>query len=177
MIKPTVQIGNPIIRKKSAKITNFSNPKVKTTILDLTDSMRKHDLVGMAAPQIGIASQIFVTELRKTKIRKSLKELDGLRVYINPKILSYSKDQSVMYEGCGSLVNAQLFGEVKRPKKVKVKAWDENGNEFILEAKGLLAKVIQHEYDHLQGIVCIDKFMNIKKIMERGEYIRSLNQK
>jgi peptide deformylase len=96
MIKPTVQIGNPIIRKKSSKVANFSNSKVKTTIRDLIDSMRKHELVGMAAPQIGVDLQIFVTELRKTKIRKSLKELDKIKVYINPKILSYSTEQRVM---------------------------------------------------------------------------------
>ncbi len=176
MMKPTVQIGNPIIRNKCNRVNNFASPKVVKTIKDLVDSMRKHELVGMAANQIGVDLQIFVTELRKTKIRKSLKDIDNIRVFINPKIISYSKDQSVMYEGCGSLVNAQLFGQVKRPKTIKIKALNENGKVFILEAKGLLAKVIQHEYDHLQGIVCIDKFMNSKKIMERTKYIKSLKQ-
>lgn len=176
MIKPTVQIGNPIIRKKCNQVNNFTSPKVVKTIKDLADSMRKHELVGMAANQIGIDLQIFVTELRKTKIRKSLKEIDYIRVFINPQIISYSKDQSVMYEGCGSLVNAQLFGQVKRHKTIKIKAFHENGKEFILVAKGLLARVIQHEYDHLQGIVCIDNFINTNKIMERSEYIKSLKQ-
>lgn len=172
MIKPTTQIGNLVIRKKSLKVKNFYSVQVESLFRDLIDSMRKHELVGMAAPQIGINLQVFVTELRKTKIRKGLKEIDQVRVYINPKIVSSSKEQTIMYEGCGSLAHAQLFGPVKRPKMVKIKAYDTNGKAFEFEASGLLAKVIQHEYDHLQGIVCIDKFTDSKRIMERSEYIK-----
>lgn len=177
MIKTTIQIGNSILRKPSklVNITTIKFAPIKNLINNLIDSMRENELVGMAAPQIGSNLQIFVTELRKTKFRKSLKELDPLRIFINPKIISSSKEESTLYEGCGSLAHAGIFGPVRRSKKVKVSALDENGNEFTIEVVGLLAKVIQHEYDHLKGVMCIDKFTDTKKVMERNEYIQKFN--
>lgn len=162
-----------MLRKKSKLVAKPKAKSIHNLIKDLIDSMRATGLVGMAAPQIGINLRVFVTELRKTKIRKSLKDVDQVRVFINPKIVSLSKERTVLYEGCGSLAHAQLFGPVKRPKKIIVEAINEHGERFKLIAEGLLAKVIQHEYDHLEGIVCIDKFLDSKKIIDREEYIKA----
>jgi peptide deformylase len=171
MIKKTIQIGNPIIRKKSKTVANIKNRTTMCLIKDLIDSMRANELVGMAAPQIGVNLRVFVTELRKTKIRRNFKDLDSVRVFINPRIISSSSNQTTLYEGCGSLAHAQLFGPVRRPTKVSVEALNERGENFRITATGLLAKVIQHELDHLEGIVCIDRFTDSKKIMCREEYI------
>jgi peptide deformylase len=175
MVKPTVQIGNPVIRAKSKNVANPVSVSTKRVIANLIDSMKSSALIGMAAPQIGAGLQIFITQIRKTRFRKNLKFADPLRVFINPKIISHSQAQSLLMEGCGSLVKGQIFGPVKRPSKVTVRALDENGQPFTLTATGLLAKVIQHEYDHLQGIVIIDKFTDTKKVFEVGEYRK--NQK
>lgn len=169
MIKKAVQIGNPIVRNKSLEITDYK--KAAKIAVDLIDSMRACNLVGMAAPQIGLNVRIFVTEIRKTPTRLQ-KMSDKVRVFINPKIIAKSTKQTILYEGCGSVAHASLFGPVRRPEKVTVSAYDINGKKFILKADGLLAKIIQHETDHLNGILCIDKFTDTKKIMEREEYIK-----
>ncbi len=130
----------------------------------------------MAASQIGEKTRIFVTEIKKTAHRNP-KDLDGLRVYINPKITWTSKKEVTMYEGCGSVAYAKFFAPVKRPEKIKVEAFDEKGEKFKLKADGLLSRVIQHEYDHLNGIEFIDKIADIKKALSSEEYIKRFLEK
>lgn len=169
----TTQLGNPVIRQRSRKVEDVNAASVRKVIKDLTDSMRHNNLVGMAAPQIGKGLRIFVTEIRKTKIRKNIskKLLSPLRVYINPMIVSKSKKLAKGWEGCGSVASANLFGMVERADKVTVEALDEDGKKFRLEAEGLLARVIQHEVDHLNGIVFTDK-ADKKTYVSREEYTK-----
>jgi peptide deformylase len=173
IIKKTTQVGNKVIRAKAKAvvITKPLSKEIKAVIRNLRDSMRHHNLVGMAAPQIGQGIRIFVTEIRKTKIRKVFKgNRDPLRVFINPKIMSFSKVLDKGWEGCGSVACAGLFGQVKRPNSVVVKALNEKGEPFILKAKDLLARVIQHELDHLNGVLFVDK-ADTKSYMSRNEYL------
>lgn len=173
MIKKEItQAGNPIIRRKSKEVKNVQSSRVGRVIRNLIDSMRFHGLVGMAAPQIGENVRVFVSEIRKTKTRKNTKDSDPLRVYINPHIVSSSKNLVSIYEGCGSVGFAKIFGPVKRPKKVIIEASNERGVRFVLEAKGLLARVIQHEMDHLDGLLFIDKVDDMKKVISANEYIK-----
>ncbi len=88
-IKETTQVGNPVIHARAKEVDNIDSPEIKNVIEDLVDSMREHDLVGMAAPQIGESLRIFVTEIRGTEFRKD-DESDELRIFINPKISQYS---------------------------------------------------------------------------------------
>ncbi len=171
IIRHTSQIGEPVIRKKALRVKDVQSVKTKKMVRDLIDSMRYHQLVGMAAPQIGISAQIFVTEIRKTETRKNPKQLDHLRVFINPRIIHVSKKQETDYEGCGSVADAQLFAPVQRPNMVTIEALNEYGEVFILEAKGLLARVIQHEFDHLQGKVFLDRVRVTTAILDRQNYI------
>ena len=159
IIKQATQLGNPIIRTKSKSVASPTSKKVKQIVKNLIDSMHYHKLVGMAAPQIGVGLRIFVSEIMETQLRKGqdIKNADGLRIYINPRIIWKSKELVVGYEGCGSVADKGLFGAVKRPKKVIVQAQDENDNTFELKADNLLARVIQHEYDHIEGVVFTDK--------------------
>lgn len=178
IIKTVTQIGSPIIRKKSKPVKDIKAKKIKAIVQNLIDSMRHYNLVGMAAPQIGHNLRIFVTEIRKTKLRKNQgpKDIDKLRIYINPKILRYSKQKVLGYEGCGSVAFAQLFGSVKRAKKVIIQAQDEHGNNFKLKANRLLARVIQHEYDHIEGVVFIDKIFDMRRLMSRDEYLKKFQK-
>lgn len=165
------QIGSNVIRNRAKKVQKSGDPEIQKTIRNLIDSMRHNNLVGIAAPQIGKKLRIFVTEVRKTKLRKSAKK-DKLRIFINPRILKKSKHQVTDFEGCGSVVKAGLFGQVKRPKSVEVSALDSKGCYFKLKANGLLARVIQHEMDHLNGIVFIDRVANTRTLIDRKTYTK-----
>jgi len=152
----TIQIGDPRLKVENVVVKDFSDLKVKKVIEDLKDTMIKNDLIGMAAPQIGYNYKIFITQPRKTKARKLLKG-DKLRIYINPKIVKSSREQNIIYEGCGSVLNGNLFGPVERPKEITIEAYDEEGEKFQIRCDGILARVIQHENDHMVGIEFTEK--------------------
>ena len=175
IIKNVTQIGDPVIRAKAKPVAALTSPRTKKIARDLIDSMRHHGLVGMAAPQIGIGLRIFVSELRETDVRRA-KDADAARVFINPKIVRYSEKKRLDGEGCGSVANSGLFGMVPRAESVTVTAFNEKGKRFTLSAKGLLAAVIQHETDHLNGIVFLDRLPNMKSLMSREEYIKKLSK-
>ncbi len=171
IIKKVTQVGNPIIRIKSKKVIPVTSPEVKKIIKDLTETMRRANLVGMAAPQIGHNFRIFVTEIRTTTLRKT-NEFDELRVFINPKIILVSEKTIIGYEGCGSVAHSGIFGKVSRSAEVTVEASDQNNKKFVFAAKGLLARVIQHEMDHLDGIIFLDRVSDKKSFMSKDEYIK-----
>lgn len=175
IIKNIIQIGNPILSRKSKKVVTISDKETQMVIKNLTDSVRYHNLIGMAASQIGEKLAIFVTEIRPTKYR-SLKK-DKLRVYVNPQIIWSSTQQNVAYEGCGSVANANFFAPVKRPSKIVIEAMNEKGIKFKLAAGGMLGRVIQHEYDHLLGIEFTEKITDIKKAMSGEEYQKKMKLK
>jgi peptide deformylase len=170
-IKKTVQVGNPIIHATSVEVTDFNSEETGRIVSDLIDTMRAEDLVGMAAPQIGENVRVFVTEIRETKYRKD--GTDKLRVFINPKVVRVSDKKSAGYEGCGSVASAQFFGPVERPEEITVEAINQNGESFTHTADGLLARVIQHEIDHLDGILFHEKISDMKKVMSREEYVKN----
>lgn len=174
-VRKTLQIGDPRLKAANKKISDFKNPKVKMVIKDLVDSMRANELVGMAAPQIGKNWKIYITEPRKTKFR-TLDQTDKLRIFINPTITKSSKEESIIYEGCGSVVNGGLFGPVKRPKEITVEAYGKNGKRFRLTCDGLLARVIQHEHDHLNGIEFTEKIMDYKLLVGVEFYLKRIKK-
>ena len=142
-----IQTGqnNPILRKKSLKIKEVNND-IRKLAKDMMEIMIKNNGVGLSACQVGKNIRMFVVP----------KELSKKYVFINPEISTISKKTDIMEEGCLSLPGAYL--PVKRAVSLKIKVLDENGREFKLRAKGLLARVIQHENDHLNGILITDKY-------------------
>jgi peptide deformylase len=173
IIKEATQVGHKTIRGKAREVSNIKAKSVQQIITNLIDSMRHHELVGMAAPQIDKDIRVFVTEIRETKLRKgqTKKNIDPLRIFINPHIVSVSKVQASGWEGCGSVAASGLFGMVKRPVSLKIEALDRNGNKYQLEAENLLARVIQHEMDHLNGVVFTDK-ADVSTFMSKNEYLK-----
>lgn len=177
-IKKVSEIGSLVIRSRAKKVKKINSVLVRKIIFDLTDTMRHINLVGMAAPQIGVGERIFVTEIRKTMLRKDFSMLDPLRVFINPKITKVSKREVNGYEGCGSVApDSGLFGVVKRPETISVQAFNEVGEKFELETSGLLARIIQHEIDHLNGICFIDRVADTKTLLGRDAYIALTKKK
>ncbi len=138
------KVGDELLRKKSKKVDEI-NDRILTLIKDMQETMYAADGVGLAAPQVGILKRIAVVDVG-----------DGPINLINPEIIE-EEGQYLDEEGCLSIPGQQ--GKVLRPEKVKVKALNENGDEFILEGEGLLARALCHEIDHLDGILFIDKLV------------------
>ncbi len=176
IIKDIVQVGNPLLREKSKTISNIKAEATQKVINNLIESMRYHDLVGMAASQIGEKLRVFVTEVRETPYREP-EDIDRLRIYINPRIVWSSKQEVVIYEGCGSVAYGDFFAPVRRPKKITIEAFDDRGCRFSFKVDGLLSRVIQHEHDHLQGVEFTEKITDMKEIMSSGEYKKRIVNK
>lgn len=169
-VKTVIQAGHPKLKVKNLEIKNVNLPKIKKLRKDLIDTMSKTGLIGIASPQIAENYMIFVTHPRKTKDRK-LGKIDMLRTYINPKIIFKSEKENIIYEGCGSVAKGDLFGPVSRPEEIEVEALDEKGQKFRLRCNGILARVIQHEYDHLMKIEFLERVSDYRKIIV-GDYYR-----
>ncbi|MDD3480777.1 MAG: peptide deformylase [Patescibacteria group bacterium] len=172
VIKKLPQIGDPILRKRAKNLTfrDLRDPRTKRIIKDLIDTMRERGLVGIAAPQLGESVRIFVVEVRPTKVRKL--ELEPLRIFINPRINWKSKQTVVDYEGCGSVLNGKIFGPVRRHKSIVIEYDDIEGGRHKLKATGNLSIIVQHEYDHLNGILFTDKLTDNKKILDYDHYLK-----
>ena len=139
---------NKILHNKLKKVEEIT-PEIKALILDMKKAMKEANGIGLSANQVGQDLQIFV-------IDKKLAEENGVPdVYINPEITEYSKELLEAEEGCLSIPD--YWQQVKRSKKVKMKALDENGKKIKIKARGLLARVLQHEYDHLRGKTIKDR--------------------
>lgn len=166
------QIGNPSLRKVAKRVVGIRSEKTQAIIADLIDTFKASSLVGMAAPQIGHSVRIFISEVRATKNRTP-DMLSQLTIYINPVIIKSSRKKVTGYEGCGSVLHGDLFGPVRRPEQVTVEAYNEQGKKFSITASGLLARIIQHEYDHLDGILFTDKVTDNTEFMIGEEFRKS----
>lgn len=172
-IKNIIEIGHRVLKLENKPITDFNSPILKKLIKDLKDTMKYVDLIGIAAPQIGVNSQVFLTHPRKTHARRLAKS-DILRVYINPKIIFRSDETNLIYEGCGCVPKSSIFGPVIRSREVEVEAYGENGEKFSLRCDGLLARVIQHEYDHLHGIEFLERVTDNRKMISWNFYRKDI---
>ena len=147
-IRNIIQLGDPTLRKKSFEVVDFGE-KTHQLLDDMRDTLIKANGAGLAAPQVGVLRRIFIVLV------------DGKYFEcINPTIISQSGSQTGE-EGCLSVRGK--FGTVKRPNKVKVKAFDRYGKPFTVEAEGFLARAFCHENDHLDGIIYIDKATDVQE--------------
>jgi peptide deformylase len=156
-----VTFGDEILTKKAAPVVDI-DPEVAALAAQMLESMRIGSGIGLAAPQVSKPLRIFVTGVEK----------DKLRVFINPEIVLTSQEEADYEEGCLSLPG--LYTSVRRPEAVRVQAWNEKGRPFTVEAGGLLARVILHEYDHLEGVLFIDRLNAAKRERALAQYRRLL---
>ncbi len=147
-IRNIVKLGDPTLRKKSFEVTDFGE-KTHQLIDDMKETLIKADGAGLAAPQVGVLRRIFL-----------LNTEDGYFECVNPQILSQSGKQFGK-EGCLSVPNK--WGDVTRPMKVTLKAQDRFGKSYTINAEGFLARAICHEFDHLEGIIYVDKATNVEE--------------
>ncbi len=148
-----IQEGDPVLRKKAEPVKNPKDLEIKELVADMIVTMKETGGIGLAAPQVGASFRIFTVSID-----------NKVYVFINPEVKDFSNDEIPFEEGCLSL--KKIWGPVIRSKKLTIKAIDENGKPVKIRAKGLLARVIQHEMDHLNGKLFIDKAEKIYKVTE-----------
>ena len=162
MILTVTYYGHPVLRQKGARIESV-NAETKQLIADMFETMYEHKGVGLAAQQVGVAQQVTVIDVRGVADRPSTLELDGKPadvadfmplVLINPEVKPVGKPAAGP-EGCLSF--PEIFGDITRPETVDVTALNAKGKPIHFRCGGLLARAVQHEADHLNGILFIDR--------------------
>lgn len=166
MILPIVAYGDPVLRKKAKEITP-DYPNLKELIANMKETMYNASGVGLAAPQIGKAIRLFVIDASPFAEDESLEESDRAtlrdfkKVYINAKILEEEGQEWGFNEGCLSIPDVRE--DVYRQPKVTIEYQDEDFNTHTETLDGLAARVFQHEYDHIEGVLFTDKLSSLKK--------------
>jgi len=145
---------NPILRKKSLPVKNPTDPAIQKLVLEMTKVLRASQGIGLAAPQVGENLQVCLIEIE-----------NELFILFNPQIKSLSGKKIIAEEGCLSFPGK--FLPVERYEKIKVKALDSSGKKQIIRARGLFARALQHEIDHLSGELFIDKVIDQTELKNR----------
>jgi peptide deformylase len=174
MILPVVKYGDPVLRKKGAPIEKIT-PEIKRLVDDMFETMYDAAGVGLAAQQVGHALQLAVIDVRAVKDRPSTMEIDGGAVdvnahmplvLINPKITPFGNPAKGP-EGCLSFPD--IYTDITRPESVEVEAMGTEGKTVRFKAGGLLSRAVQHEVDHLNGILFIDRMTTEAKAEVKDE--------
>ncbi|MBU6323081.1 MAG: peptide deformylase [Patescibacteria group bacterium] len=161
------EFGNPVLRMKARSVTQafLKTPQFKALEKAMLRTMRSADGVGLAAPQIGLPVRIAVMELHPAKKGGRKK---GPLTLVNPRIISYSKERKNDWEGCLSCRG--IRGLVPRAKDIIVAYTDTSGKKRTEKASGLWARIFQHEIDHLDGTVYVDRMPDMRHLMTTREY-------
>ena len=174
MILPVVKYGHPALRQKGLRVESLT-PEIKQLIADMFETMNASKGIGLAAQQVGRALQLTVLDLRAVTDRPSTLELNGKPadvsdfmplVLINPEVQAVGEPLAGP-EGCLSF--PEMYADISRPESVAVKALNEKGKPIEFRCGGLLARAVQHEIDHLNGILFIDRMDRKTKAELRDE--------
>jgi peptide deformylase len=172
MILPIVAFGDPVLKKKAAVISS-GYKDLKKLIANMYETMYGAHGVGLAAPQIGLSIRLFLVDTAPFSEDESLSasEVKALKnfkkTFINPEIIEETGEEWNFNEGCLSIPN--IREEVSRKPKIKIRYQAENFITYTETFDGLIARVIQHEYDHIQGVLFTDKVSSFKKRLLRGK--------
>ena len=158
MIYSIVAYGTPVLRKEGEDLPEKED--VKKLVEDMFETMYAANGVGLAAPQIGKSIRMFVVDATPL-LDEEDQEQEFKKVFINPEIEDESGDEWAYEEGCLSIPNVR--GDVFRPENLRLRYFDENWNEHVEDFEGMKARVIQHEYDHIEGILFTDYLQPLKK--------------
>jgi peptide deformylase len=160
-IRKVAVMGNPILRRVAEEIPpeRIRDPEVQRLVDDLVETMREYEGAGIAAPQVYESKQICVIEEISAD-----EDFSGVpfMVLVNPKVIPRSTERAEFWEGCLSVPD--IRGLVARPRAVHVDAFDRHGTPLTFDAEGFFATVIQHETDHLQGILFVDRVENTRTL-------------
>lgn len=162
MIYPIVVYGNPVLKKRGEDLKPGTD--VKKLVEDMFETMHAASGIGLAAPQIGKSIRMFIVD--GSPIEEEDME-DFQKVFINPEIIEEFGDEWAFEEGCLSIPN--IREDVSRPEKLVIRYFDENWEEHEEEYDGMKARIIQHEYDHIEGILFTDHLSGLKKRLLKGK--------
>ncbi len=155
-VRPILTAPDPRLQAVSMDVERVDDD-IRALVADMTDSMYAAEGIGLAAIQIGVAKRILVIDLDQKEGKKNP------QAFINPKITWASEEMAVFEEGCLSV--PEIWDDVERPARIKAEYLDSDGKKQTLEADGLLATCLQHEMDHLNGVLFIDHLSRLKKSM------------
>lgn len=159
-IRKIITLPDPVLRKKARKITEFG-PELQNLIDDMVETMREAPGVGLAAPQIGVSSRLIVVEFGDDEDEEAPRKL---YVVLNPEIVRTDNETVSGVEGCLSI--PQLVGNVERFESVTVRGLNRRGQPLKIKARGWLARIFQHEIDHLDGVLFVDRTDEVWKVEE-----------
>ena len=166
MILPIVAFGNPILRSKAQEINqNYNNLDI--LIENMWETMYNAKGVGLAAPQVGKSIRVFIVDAspfaddEELEFSERKKIIGFKKVFINPTIVSQSSKLCSFTEGCLSI--PEIRENIKREDQIEINFFDQNFNEQTMKIDGLRARVVQHEYDHIEGILFTDKISSFKR--------------
>ena len=164
MVFPIIVYGDPILRKKATDVPKGTD--IKPFLADMYETMYAANGIGLAAPQIGKSQRVFVVD--GTSLTDEEEDMTGFKkVFINPVLLKTDGDPWSFEEGCLSIPN--IREKILRPETVVIKYFDADWNEKEEEYEGVKARIIQHEYDHIEGKLFIDYLSPLKKKMLKGK--------
>ncbi|MFP4382943.1 MAG: peptide deformylase [Spirochaetia bacterium] len=155
-----IKVPNPALNESADEIDTIDKATAELAG-EMINLMIKEKGIGLAAPQVNLNKRLFVVSLQG----------DTPRIFINPQIIETSLEETEMEEGCLSIPG--IYTDIKRPAAVRVQAWNERGRPFTLEADGILARVIQHEFDHLQGVLFVDYLQDRKREKVMKKYLKT----
>jgi|SRR5271154_6543987 len=160
-VRPIITAPDPRLKAVSAPVKKVDG-EIRKLAEDMADSMYAADGIGLAAVQVGVAKRIIVMDLNQKEGDQKAGKKDW-RVFINPKILWASDEKAVYEEGCLSV--PEIYDDVERPARIRCEYLDLDGKRVEIEADGMLATCLQHEMDHLEGILFIDHLSRLKRAM------------
>jgi peptide deformylase len=156
-VREVITLPNPILRRKARKVTQTGS-EFQKLIDDMIETMRQAPGVGLAAPQVNVSQRLIVVEFGDEEDEQAPKKLYTV---VNPEITRFSPDTLIGTEGCLSVPG--LIGDVERSVAVTVKGLNRHGQPMTIKAKGWLARIFQHEIDHLDGVLFVDHAENVRK--------------
>ena len=170
MIRTLCRMGHPVLRQTARRLSReeLATPEMRALINDMRENMHHYGGIGLAAPQIGESVQLAVIELASGQNRYGSDASLPYTVFINPELTVLDASEQGFWEGCLSVPG--LRGFVERPRGVRVKYWNETGEEKELTAHGFLATVVQHELDHLFGHLYVDRMKDTRLLSFQEEF-------
>ncbi len=178
MIYKIIKFANPVLRRKGALVTEFKD-ELKELAADMVETMHDAEGIGLAAQQIGKAIRLCVIDIPE----RADKDDEGVSLHpdvtmplvlVNPEVMAHSEEREPYEEGCLSF--PEITGNVVRPVEVTVRFQDVSGAEQEVGARGMLARCMQHEIDHLNGVLYIDRMSNVKRVTLSGKLKRLKKQ-
>ncbi|WP_414549363.1 peptide deformylase [Anabaena sp. CCY 0017] len=170
-LMPIIQLGDPLLRQKATWVENIQDERIKMLIDDLIATVAKANGVGIAAPQVGASYRLFIVASRPN-LRYPHAPMMEPTAMINPRIIAHSSEMVKGWEGCLSVPG--IRGLVPRFQTIEVAYTDRNGKLQKQKLTDFVARIFQHEYDHLDGVVFVDRVENSLDMMTEDEYQKTI---